>query len=425
MQHQRALVLDTNRQPLMPCHPARARELLNAGKAAVFRRYPFTIILKEREGGDTQPVQVKIDPGSATTGIALVGDFKRGKKVLWGANLTHRGLAIKAKLEARRGLRSSRRHRTLRYRPSRFLNRTRPDGWLAPSLMHQVLTIRGWVARLVRCTPADRISMELVRFDTHKMHNPEVSGVAYQHGTLFGIEVKHYLLAKWQHSCAYCGATGVPLQVEHITPRKLHGSNRVSNLTIACVPCNQRKGAQRIEAFLANQPELLDRITSQAKTPLRDVAAVNSTRWKLHQTLQTLGFPIETGTGGRTAWNRTISRLPKDHWTDAACVGESGAQLRAPRIAPLRITCVGRGNRQACGTDKFGFPIRHRTRQKRFFGFQTGDIVRAVVPRGKYAGTHSGRIAVRARPSFRLGSIDVHSKHLTAIQRADGYAYSF
>ena len=44
---QYVLVLDTNRQPLAPCHPARARELLKSGKAAVFRKFPFTIILKK------------------------------------------------------------------------------------------------------------------------------------------------------------------------------------------------------------------------------------------------------------------------------------------------------------------------------------------------------------------------------------------
>ena len=69
---QRVLVVDKNREPLMPCHPARARELLKRGHAAVFRRYPFTIILKDRAGGEIQPPQLKIDPGSKTTGIALV-----------------------------------------------------------------------------------------------------------------------------------------------------------------------------------------------------------------------------------------------------------------------------------------------------------------------------------------------------------------
>src|SRR5687767_13388040 len=92
---QRVLVVDKNKQPLMPCHPARAKMLLKRGKAAVFRQYPFTIILKEREGGTTQPIEVKIDPGSKTTGIAIVADFKRGKRVIWAAELTHRGQQIR------------------------------------------------------------------------------------------------------------------------------------------------------------------------------------------------------------------------------------------------------------------------------------------------------------------------------------------
>lgn len=100
----RVFVLDRNKQPLMPCHPARARELMREGKAALYRLQPFTIILHEREGGDAQPVEVKTDPGSKTTGIALVGDFKRGKRVIWAANLAHRGRAIKDALESRASL---------------------------------------------------------------------------------------------------------------------------------------------------------------------------------------------------------------------------------------------------------------------------------------------------------------------------------
>jgi len=73
---QRVFVLDTKKKPLMPCHPARARKLLKKGKAAVYRRYPFTIILKERVDGQLQPVEIKFDPGSRTTGIALVGHFE-------------------------------------------------------------------------------------------------------------------------------------------------------------------------------------------------------------------------------------------------------------------------------------------------------------------------------------------------------------
>lgn len=108
---QRAFVLDKNKKPLMPCHPARARELLRKGKARVFKLYPFTIILTERETGAVQNVAFKIDPGSKQTGIVLAADFKRGKRVLWAAVLEHRGQQIKNALESRRAIRRSRRTR--------------------------------------------------------------------------------------------------------------------------------------------------------------------------------------------------------------------------------------------------------------------------------------------------------------------------
>jgi len=104
----------------MPCSAARARELLRKGKAVVFRRYPFTLLLKEREGGDRQSVAFKVDPGSQQSGIALVADFQRGKRMLWAAVVEHRGQQIKAALERRRGLRRGRRGRHTRYRPARF-----------------------------------------------------------------------------------------------------------------------------------------------------------------------------------------------------------------------------------------------------------------------------------------------------------------
>ena len=88
---QRTFVLDKNRKPLMPCHPARARVLIKRGKARVYRLQPFTILLTEREGGVTQLIEQKFDPGSRTTGIALVATFeKRGRTVVFGANANRR-----------------------------------------------------------------------------------------------------------------------------------------------------------------------------------------------------------------------------------------------------------------------------------------------------------------------------------------------
>jgi len=91
----------------------------------------------------------------------------------------------------------------------------------------------------------------------------------------------------------------------------------------------------------------------------------------------------------------------------------------------LLIAAKGHGSRQMCRTDKYGFPSRHVPRQKRHFGFRTGDLVKAVLPGGKYAGTHVGRVTIRSLPSFRLNGINIHPKHLRLLQRADGYAYAF
>ena len=426
----RVLVLDKNRQPLMPCHPARARALLREGKAAVFRRFPFTLILKQREGGAVQDTRLKLDPGVKVTGMALVADFaRRGSTVVWAGELAHRGAAIRKALEQRRGHRRFRRAK-LRYRAPRFLNRAKPAGWLAPSLRHRVDTTEAWVARLMRWAPVSALSTMLHRFDTQRLQNPEISGVEYQHGELQGYEVREYLLEKWGRTCVYCDAEHVPLTIDHIHPKSKGGSDRVSNLTIACFPCNQRKSDQDARVFLAHDPKRLERIEKQRKMPLKDAAAVNSTRWALYERLKATGLPVETGSGGRTKWNRSRQCYPKAHWTDAACAGESGAAVSLhPEHRPLEITAMGHGERQRARLDRHGFPVGHKAGAKSFLGFQTGDLVRADVPRGKHTGIHVGRIAIRFRPSFALRakgtdkSFDVHPKYLTTLQRSDGYAY--
>jgi hypothetical protein len=106
----KVFVVDTYEQPLNPVHPGRARWLLTQGKAAVFRRYPFTIILKIRvEQPQLQLLCLKLDPGAKTTGMALVDD--QSGQVLFAAELTHRGGKIKEDLDRRRGVRRGRRAR--------------------------------------------------------------------------------------------------------------------------------------------------------------------------------------------------------------------------------------------------------------------------------------------------------------------------
>ena len=419
-------VIDAQKRPLAPIHPGFARRLLKQKQAALYRKFPFTLILKESRPDLIRPdLKLKIDPGSRVTGFAILN----GAQVIWAAELTHRGQAIKDALLSRRQRRRGRRNRHTRYRQPRFSNRTRPQGWLAPSLEHRVLTTLTWVDKLIKLAPIGSIAQELVRFDLQQLENPEISGIEYQQGTLLGYEVREYLLDSWDRKCVYCGIQNIPLQVEHIRPKARGGTNRISNLCLACDSCNKKKDTQEIEQFLAKKPDVLKRIQAQRKRPLKDAAAVNSTRWALFNQLKKTELPVTTGSGGQTKFNRTRLQLPKSHWLDAACVGKV-EELKVLTSQPLLIKATGHGTRQMCGTDKFGFPIRHKSRKQIHFCFQTGDIISATVTAGKKVGSYMGRVLCRASGSFdivtKMGRVaGISHKYCKPIHKKDGYSYGF
>lgn len=438
-------VLDTQGQALMPCTEKRARLLLSRGRARVHRLVPMVIRLVDRQAAscDLQPLRLKLDPGSKTTGLALVrdaqiidpqtGEIQIAAFVLNLVELVHRGKQISEALTARRQMRRRRRS-NLRYRAPRFLNRgSKKSGWLAPSLQHRVDTCMAWVRRIKRWAPVTAISSELVRFDTQALQNPEISGIEYQRGTLFGYDLREYLLEKWHRQCAYCDAKDVPLQIEHIRPKARGGSNRVSNLALACRCCNQKKAARSIEDFLAKDPKRLAKILADVKTPLRDAAAMNATRWPLARALQATNLPVELASGGQTKFNRCTLGIPKTHALDAACVGTLQA-IENWQLPTLTLKATGRGSYQRTRLNKFGFPRGYLLRTKRVHGFGTGDLVRAEVPAGVKVGTYTGRVAIRASGSFNIQSYQdgksvvvqgISHRHCRIIQRADGYGYFF
>jgi 5-methylcytosine-specific restriction endonuclease McrA len=265
--------------------------------------------------------------------------------------------------------------------------------------------------------PLTHVDVERARFDLQLLRDPTIKSVQYQQGTLAGYDVRSYLLEKWQHRCAYCGKGGVPLEVEHITPRSRGGSERIDNLCLACEPCNNAKGTQTAAEF--GFPQL----QAQAKAPLRDAAAVNSTASVLCARLEDAGFSIRIWTGGRTRWNRARFDVPKTHALDALCVGALAGVTATDRPI-LGISARGRGTRLRTRLTKFGFPRGYCLRAKRVAGLTTGDLVRAVVPAGQHRGAHIGRVAIRASGSVRVGTADgISVRHCVVLQRADGYAY--
>jgi len=508
----RVFVLDKHGHPLMPTTPARARRLLHAGRARVHRLAPFVIRLMDRtvEQSQVDGVEFGIAPGSKHTGVAVFRvDEQDARHGLVAIEVQHRGWLIHKRMGQRSNYRSRRRTANLRYRQPRWRNRhpdacascgknavhkrryCRPcastrsfidNGYrrhrLPPSLQHRVDSTMSMVTKVRRWVPVTAIHLQLAKFDMQKLESPEISGVEYQHGTLFGYEVREYLLEKWGRSCAYCAALGVgtksvPLNIDHIHPKARGGADRVSNLTMACVSCNQTKGSRPVQEFLAHDPEHLASVLAQAKAPLRDAAAVNSTRWALWRALVATGLPVKTGSGGRTKWNRSRFGLAKSHTLDALCVAKVGSVASWPgAVTTAKATGRGqyqrtkwtvtrpclhcgkpfprkqeellarkskaaRARSQCCFTCRAArtfsdeghrakhSPFRIFMRAKTSHGFASGDLVRAVVPSGKHAGMHVGRVSVRARGSFGIGAAgDISWKHCRILQRGDGWEIS-
>jgi 5-methylcytosine-specific restriction endonuclease McrA len=433
-------VLNANKQPLNPCHPAKARQLLKEGKAVIHKKFPFTIRLKQKKESATnlQSYRIKFDVGSKTTGLTIL----KQNEVVFLAELHHK-TEIKQRLEKRRSYRRSRRNRKTRYRQARFLNRKRPKGWLPPSLKARVDNVLSMTNRLKKLVPLTDCSLELVKFDTQHMLNAEISGIEYQRGTLQGYEIREYLLEKFGRECVYCGKKDTPLEIEHVHPKSKGGSNRVSNLTLACRECNVEKDNLNLDEWAIllikkkdkRSKQILssfDTIKNQLKKRLKDAAAVNSTRWKLYQVLLSTGLKMECGTGARTKMQRIQHDLPKEHYYDAVCIGESTSteNLYFKTNQVLQIKAKGRGSRYRSGTDRYGFPIRQLPRVKMIHGFMSGDMVKAVVPKGKYKGTWFGQIAMRSSGYVDIKDLNgkriaqgIQANYCQSVQRFDGYSY--
>lgn len=418
-------LVDKKNRPLNMLHPAQGRKFLTAGKASVISNYPFILKLKhEVKEPLLNEYTIKLDPGAKTTGISILQD----NKIMFCAELEHRVFNIVDALKDRAMHRRFRRARHTRYRKARFLNRGgNKEGWIPPSFRSRINNIVHWVKKLMAICPITNIVIEHCKFDTQLMDNPEIKGVEYQQGTLLGYEVRQYLLEKFNYKCAYCGNSNTALQIEHIQPKAKGGSNRLSNLTIACEKCNIRKGKMTLQEFGKKAKKDFSAIQKQAEKTikLKDTAIMNSSRWKTFEELNTLA-PVTCGTGGRTKFNRTINNLPKTHYFDAACVGsETPEKLDVKAEKVLYIKAVGRGKHKRTNVDKYGFPRQKLPRQKNFFGFLNKSIIEAFKDGKKIKGLiascrNSGSFTIK---SFSGERLTVNHKNLKLIQRANGYEY--
>ncbi len=334
----KVFVLSPAKTPLMSTTPGRARRWLKQGRARVIHREPFTIQLLFATTTYTQAVAVGVDTGSQTVGIAAVTN---GEAVYQAE--VHLRNDISQKLLQRRQYRRNRRWRKTRYRPARFANRRRRAGWLPPSLRSKAEATLKVVYFVASIVPVTQINVEVGSFDTQKMQNPEIQGQEYQQGQVEGYHLREYLLYKWHHKCVYCGVSETQLQIEHLIPRSRGGSDRASNLAIACEACNLKKGNQTAAEF--GFPE----VQVQARTPLKDAAHVSSIKtWVLEELKHHFGSErVQSTYGYETKYKRIqVLHLPKSHTNDAIAIACAVGEVVQPAASIFHHRCVPHGNYQ-------------------------------------------------------------------------------
>lgn len=393
-------VLNMRGQPLMPTTSRKARILLKEGKAKVVKRTPFTIQLKYATGENKQPVKLGIDSGYSVIGFSAVS----GKKELISGDVKVR-TDISHKLIEKRMYRRGKRNRHHWYRKPRFDNRGK-EGWLAPSIKHKLQTHITLIDKIKKILPITTVTIEVASFDQQKIQNPEITGIEYQQGELQGYEVREYLLEKYQRKCAYCGKTDVPLEVEHIVPKSRSGSDRVSNLTISCHTCNQKKNNKTAEEF--GHPE----VQEQAKVPLKSAAFMNIIRWKLVNVLN-----CDHTYGYITKHDRIKQGLEKSHINDAFVIAGGTDQIRVKSFAVKQ----NRRNNRGLQINRNGFkPSIRRKRYK----FQPNDIVNHKGAIYSVKGVHSYGKTIRLS-DFNGNTTDTNIKNVELIQHGKGLQFIY
>ena len=419
------LVVDKHKKPCNTISNAYARRLLFKKQAVIHKRFPFTIRLKNDNAVlKDRNYNVKLDPGSRTTGVAITDDKD---SVVMLAEIEHRGHIIKRSLDSRRMIRRHRRNRKTRYRPARFLNRTKPKGWIAPSVKSRADNVINFVKKYKKFLNINKVMIEHVSFDVAQMTTDDcLIGTAYQQGPLYNTSLRKFIFSKTKGKCSYCGAKAT--EIDHIIPRAKGGTDSTYNLTPACKKCNKLKDKLSLKDFGKLIGKDFSKLTPK-KLP-RDAAIVQIARNYMVKEITKLISDTTLHDAWLTKYNRDELGLPKEHYYDALSVGEVPNKFNFLTNKVLIISAKGRGSRQMCRMDKFGFPRTSPKGSKFVEGFQTGDMVKAIVLNGLKKGEYLGKVAVRANRCFdiqtKTKTIEgIWYKSCHIVQRGDGYLYSY
>jgi hypothetical protein len=378
--------------PLMPCSAAKAKKLLKAGKAKVVKRCPFTIQLNWTCENQVQEITLGVDSGYANVGFSAVSE----KKVLicGEVKLDNR---TKKRLDEKRMNRKHRRNK-LWYRKPRFLNRSRPKGWLSPSVQRRLDTHVSLIEKIKKILPITKVIVETASFDIQKLDNPEIKGKEYQTGSLYNYtNTKNYIFSRENGSCQLCKKREGKFQLHHITPRSQGGTDKPNNLALLHEACHEKLHKKHLESTLKKNKQY------KASTFMNII----------HKRFQ--DFDYQTTFGYITSINRNNLKLEKSHVNDAFVISGGTTQEFSKQYKVIQK----RKNNRSLQTNRKGF--KPSIRRQHYIN-QPYDLIRVNNKIYKVVGTHNLGKAVVAINS--LGKkIDIGIKKVKELYHSNSLVW--
>lgn len=321
-------VISIDEKALMPTSNAKARKLLKQNRAIVKELKPFTIQLTYKtETEYTQEITLGIDSGYNNVGFSTTTN---DKELIVGELKLLQGM--KERLLDKAMYRKQRRSR-LRYRKPRWSNRTKskPQGWLAPSLQHKLDSHVKFIDYLYSILPITKCIVEVANFDIQKMNNDSISGVEYQQGDMLGFwNLREYILHRDNHKCQNpnCKNKGKEqiLEVHHIKYKSLGGVDNKNNLITLCSKChtspNHKKGK-----FLYDWC-----MEGKKVRGFKDATFMSMIRWYLINQLKEKHSDINVTYGYITKNHRIENGIEKTHYNDAFAITKGINQIRSDKV---------------------------------------------------------------------------------------------
>jgi len=388
-----AFVLDANGKQLAPTKENKAWFLIRKKRATLVSKYPMVIQLNKEIPNEEickDDIRCGIDDGGKYVGIALVQKCKTKNKVIFKGTIEQRN-DIKHLMDVRRGYRRYHRYHK-RYRQVRFNNRasSKRIDRIAPSILQKRQATIRVINQLNKWINITNYWLEDVAIDIRVLTDGYKSyRWQYQKSNRLDENIRKAVVLRDNCKCKECGKSNCKLEVHHIRPKRLGGSNTLGNLITLCEKCHQ-KTENNEEQYIQHYFAMLN---SSDRKNLNYAQHVMIGKTWLREQLSKLGMLYLT-TGGDTANKRIDWNIDKTHSNDAICITDL-----KPNTCDVKHWIIKPMRKQSKAKTDNVLGIRHR------------DLVEYTFKNGE---THRGYV-VALYPDLYVLSFQSQTKHCNKV----------